>query len=119
MKHIGVAVAEKSENFAFPLTTIEARAGKPDMNALDLLFNEWKPEEVVVGLPLNMDGSETKFVAAVRRFADQLADQFGVQISLVDERLTSFEASQRTGDAMPDHAVAAQVIAESWLNGNL
>ena len=116
LKHIGVAVAERSENFAFALTSINAKNGKADEAQLASLFREWQPKELVVGLPLNMDGSATTIDAAVRRFANRLGTLFEVEVSLVDERLSSFEAAQRSKDNLPDHAVAAQVIAETWLN---
>ena len=65
-----------------------------------------------------MDGSETELVPAVRKFGEHLEDAFNVSVSYVDERLSTFEASQRTEEKKPDHAVAAQVIAETWLQEN-
>lgn len=115
LKHVGVAVAEESARFAFALTTLPAKVGKVDNETLESLFAQWHPERVVVGLPFNMDGSETELVPAVRKFGKCLEDAFNVTVSYVDERLSTFEASQRTEKEKPDHAVAAQVIAETWL----
>ena len=118
LKHVGVAVAEKSENFSFALTTLPAKVGKVDSKTLEPLFAQWRPERVVVGLPFNMDGSESELVPAVRKFGKHLAETFDVSVSFVDERLSTYEAGQRTDEAKPDHAVAAQVIAETWLQEN-
>ena len=118
LKHVGVAVAEKSENFSFALTTLPAKVGKVDSETLEPLFAQWRPEGVVVGLPFNMDGSESELVPAVRKFGKHLAETFDVNVSFVDERLSTYEAGQRTDETKPDHAVAAQVIAETWLQEN-
>ena len=119
LKHIGVAVAERNENFAFALTTLSTQEGRPGSPVMQALFAEWQPEQVVVGLPLNMDGTVTELNGAVKRFATQLEVTYGVPAVLVDERLSTFEARQRVADKVPDHQVAAQVIAETWLQQTL
>ena len=118
LKHVGVAVAEKSRNFAFALTTLPARAGKVERETLKPLFEQWLPKEVVVGYPLNMDGTDTTLIPAVKKFGLFLEHAFDVRVAFVDERLSTFEAGQRTDETKPDHAVAAQVIAETWLQEN-
>jgi len=114
LKHIGVAVGQSITRSASPLTTLAARNGKPDWTEVVTLVAHWKPSRLVVGLPLNMDDSESDMSANARRFADLLQRQTGLTVSLVDERLTSFEA--RGIDDKDSHAVAAVLIAQSWLS---
>ena len=74
----------------------------------------------MVGLPLNMDGSESPSSARARKFARRLHGRFGLPVAMVDERLSTREARERTGQSGPDPKVdsmAAVVIAEGYLNG--
>jgi len=88
------------------------------------LVDDWQPAFLLVGLPLNMDDTENAISLKARKFADQLAALTGLPVELVDERLSSREASDRTrtprtGKAEdPSHAEAARVIAETWLNSS-
>ena len=114
LRHIGVAVGQSITRTANPVTTLRATQGAPDWQALDAVVGEWQPDVLVVGLPLNMDDSESPMSERARQFADQLRKRYGIRMALVDERLSSFEAKQI--DADDDHAIAAQLIAETWLN---
>jgi putative Holliday junction resolvase len=113
LKHIGVAVGQSVTRTASPLTTIAARDGMPDWSDVERLIIEWQPTALVVGLPLNMDDSESEMSLKARTFAERMGLRFGVPIELVDERLTSF-AARETGSDRP-HEAAATMIAESWL----
>ena len=67
-KSIGVAVGQRITATARPLPALKAQDGKPDWNIIEKLLKEWQPEAVIVGLPLNMDGTEQppiKFMAAL------------------------------------------------------
>ncbi|MGD8418524.1 MAG: Holliday junction resolvase RuvX [Pseudomonadales bacterium] len=110
-KHIGVAVGQTVTRTASPLETI-ARA---DWAAVDRLVNEWRPSRLLVGLPLNMDDTESDMSARARRFAAELERRTGLPVALVDERLTSY-ASRGVADLRNVHAAAAALIAETWLN---
>lgn len=114
-KHIGVAVGQTVTRTASALQTISAREGKPDWTAVDRLVREWHPRRLLVGLPLNMDDTESDMSGQARRFANQLADRTGVEVTLVDERLTTY-ASRSAAEPGGNHAVAAALIAETWLN---
>jgi putative Holliday junction resolvase len=117
LKHIGVAVGQAVTRTASPLTTIAAREGTPDWSEVERLILEWQPSVLVVGLPLNMDDSESEMSLKARGFAERMGRRFGVPTELVDERLTSF-AARETGIDRP-HEAAATMIAESWLtDGN-
>ena len=88
-KSIGVAVGSAFTGTASPLAAIAAKEGVPNWQTLEKLIKEWQPEFCVVGLPLNMDGSEQPLTEMARKFANRLHGRFGVQIKLQDERLTT------------------------------
>lgn len=110
-KHIGVAVTEPRAGTASALVTVRATGGTPSWDRLDALVREWGPEGFVVGLPLNMDDTESEMSLAARRFGARLGERYGLAVDFADERLSTFEAVGRGGD----HATAAQIIAETWL----
>ena len=112
LKYIGVAVAERRHGTATAITTLRAREGVPVWDRLDALVRDWEPEGFVVGLPLNMDDSESDMSVAARRFGARLGHRYGIGVEFVDERLSTFEAAQRGGS----HETAALIIAETWLN---
>lgn len=92
-RSIGVAIGQRITGTARPLTAIKAQDGTPDWNIITRLLKEWQPETVVVGLPLNMDGSEQPTLTArARNFANKIHGRFGVAITLHDERLSTVEA---------------------------
>lgn len=115
LKHIGVAVALSEENLARGIATLAARDGQPHWPALDGLLDEWRPDCLVVGDPLNMDGSAGPMAARARDFGQQIAERYGLAVDLVDERLSTFEALSRGADQGDSHALAAETIAETWL----
>lgn len=120
LKRIGVAVGQELTGTASALTTISARDGKPDWEAIGRLIDEWRPDAVVVGLPLNMDGSDHELSRRARRFGNQLHGRYNLPAHFIDERLSSLEAeallkglSRRKGDI---DKLAARVILETWLS---
>jgi putative Holliday junction resolvase len=125
-KNIGVATGQTITSSANSLTPLKAKDGIPDWTHIEKLIQEWKPDLVLVGLPLNMDDSESELSARARKFANRLHGRFGVQIEMIDERLTSFEAK---GEVMnrggsrdyknnPVDSIAARLILESWFERN-
>ncbi|RWR01668.1 Holliday junction resolvase [[Pantoea] beijingensis] len=121
-KSIGVAIGQQLTGTARPLTAIKANDGIPDWNKIELLLKEWQPDHVVVGLPLNMDGTEQPLTARARKFANRLHGRFGVQVELHDERLSTVEAradlfSRGGFRALNKGSVDSQsavIILESW-----
>ena len=117
-KRIGAAVGQTITRTATPLETIPVRGTQPDWNAIDRLIDAWKPDALVVGLPLNMDGTEQPITAHARRFANRLHGRSMLPVHFTDERLSTREAwtrlveggSRRDG---PD-PIAAQIILEGW-----
>lgn len=91
-KSIGVAIGQRITGTARPLTAIKANDGTPDWTQFEKLLKEWQPELVVVGLPLNMDGTDQPLTDRARKFANRLHGRFGVKVALQDERLSTVEA---------------------------
>jgi len=124
MKNIGVAVGQELTKTANPLTVIKAREGIPNWDQIKTLLDQWNPQLLVVGLPLNMDGSEQEMTAAARRFGNRLNGRFHIPIDWQDERLTTFEALDQLGirSKMQSNKredvdrISAQLILQSWLN---
>jgi putative Holliday junction resolvase len=114
LRNIGVAVGQSITRTASPLITIKASNGTPNWDDLTALINEWQPTTLAVGLPLNMDDSESEMSGLARKFAKRLGRRFGLSVELVDERLTTFAAQRMDPDRA--HEVAAVLIAQTWLN---
>jgi len=119
-RKIGVAVGQTITGSATPLTTLRSRGERPDWPAIERLVREWRPNAAVVGLPFNMDDSETELAPRARRFARQIEGRFGLPVHLVDERLTTLEARGRLGKngaaGAGLDAMAAKLILETWLS---
>ena len=114
-KHLGVAYGQSITGTATPLPTIGMRNGKARASELRALIEQWRPTRLLVGLPLNMDDSESTVCTAARQFASELARISGLPVVMVDERLSSREANERLGGGRRDnHGMAAAVIAESY-----
>ncbi len=122
-KRIGVAIGNTLTGTARPLVVLKASDGAPDWQQLAALVAEWRPVQLVVGLPLNMDGTESELSTRARRFANRLGGRLSLPVTTVDERLSSFEArgeimrSARRPGARPEvDALAASLILETWLS---
>jgi len=116
LKTIGVATGQSITATASPLASISARNGKPDWSAVAELVAQWRINQLIVGLPLNMDDSESDMSTAARRFGAELKRRFGLDVQMVDERLTSRATAEFTkGNHAASHGLAAVLIAESWL----
>ena len=115
-KRIGVAVGQQVTQSATALTTVIARDGKPDWQAITRLIEEWKPDALVVGIPYHMDGSAQDMTQAARRFCRQLEGRYRLPVYEADERLSSYivESSQ-SGTGHELDPLAAQVILQDWL----
>lgn len=121
LKQIGVASGQTLTNTAEGITILKAVDGIPDWVQVEKLLQEWQPDLVVVGLPLNMDDSESDLSSRARKFARRLNGRFGIQVQMVDERLTSREAKmlgreQGTQDITKIDHIAASLILQSWLD---
>lgn len=112
---IGVAVGQGLTGTATPLGVIAVRNGAPDWNRIENLVREWQPSLFIVGLPLNMDGTDSEMSRHASRFARQLQGRFNIDAATMDERLTTREARELMEDGEAVDALAAKLIVESWL----
>ncbi|WP_339879572.1 MULTISPECIES: Holliday junction resolvase RuvX [Pseudidiomarina] len=123
---IGVAVGQTVTGTASPLTALKAKDGQPNWDAVAKLLADWQPELLVVGLPLNMDGTEQPLTDLARKFANRLHGRFGIKVALQDERLTTVAAKEdlfgRGGYKQLQKgkvdSAAAQLILEDFLSQN-
>ncbi len=122
-RRIGVAIAADPILGVQPLGALDRRSFAEDVEGLRAMLAGRGVERIVVGLPLNMDGSEGPAARAARGFADRLQRALGIAVELFDERLTSFEAEERLKGLPVGRrrrkpavdALAAAVILEGWL----
>jgi len=94
-KYIGVAVGQEITGLASPLGSIKANDGIPHWDSLTAYLTEWQPDFIVVGLPLNMDGSEQQLTKDARKFGNRIAGRFGLNVEFQDERLTTADAKEQ------------------------
>ena len=125
LARIGVAVGEFETAQANALTTIHAEGNRARFEAIGALIDEWRPVQLVVGLPLAHDGAPQERSPRCRRFANQLGGRYGLPVALVDERFSSAEAERLLTDAGHIRwqarkpvldAAAAQIILQHYLD---
>lgn len=122
LKNIGVAVGQSITGTAAPLQALKARDGIPNWEIIANLVKEWQPDAMVVGLPLNMDGTEQEVTLRAKKFARRLEGRYGVKVNTHDERLTTVDAKAElfarggyqalTKDKID--SISAVLILESW-----
>ena len=126
-KRIGLAVGDSETHLASPLRIIKTAVGEGAlMSELIAVISDYNIDELVVGLPLNMDDTESEQSKVARSFGLKLEQAAGKKVHFADERLTSFEAAQRLTELDPPRAkfkerrdaLAAQVILQEFLNSN-
>ena len=118
-KKIGVAVGQTSTFTSSPLQVISRKDNKVNWNEIIILLDEWKPELIIVGKPLNMDGTDSEIMKEVDRFFLKLKDIYDAKYEYIDERLTTFEARQILEDrnSLVD-ASAAKILIDNWFEQN-
>ncbi len=125
-RRIGVAVSDEGRRLATPLTTIEERDPARALAAAVALVEQEAPTLLVIGLPLNMDGTEGPMARASRDFAVALERRTEVPHAMWDERLSSHQAdvlmsgsglTRKKKKARRDR-IAAQCILTSWLESH-
>lgn len=127
LKRIGLALSDPTGTIASPLETLVRRAGKrPPITKLETIAREREADHLVVGLPLSLDGTESKWCAEVRSVGERLAERLSLEVSFIDERMTSVRAERAVrGLGLPKRkredkrridAAAAQLILQAWLD---
>ena len=122
-RQIGVAVGQMITGQARELCVLKAQNGVPDWQQIEALLQEWQPDALVVGLPLNMDGSPSEMSERAEKFARRLHGRYQLPVHTHDERLTTYEAKgqrlaqgQRGGyRERPVDAIAAALLLQGWL----
>ena len=125
-KRIGVAVGQQLTATATPLPIIEAPNKQLKWQAISDLIAEWQPAALIVGIPLNMDGSEQEMTALAQKFCRQLEGRYNLPVYPVDERLTSVAVKEQIADGEIEQkaseryqqidSLSAQMILQEWLN---
>jgi len=122
-KRIGVAIGQTITQTARPWGTLKAMNGEPSWPQVEKLIKTWQPDALVVGIPLNMDGTEQPLTQLARNFAKSLSVRLGLPVYGIDERLTTKDARDKLFTAGGYKAlqggqvdsVAAQLILQTWL----
>jgi putative Holliday junction resolvase len=120
-RRLGIAASDPLGILVYPAGVIQRRSLKYDLAVLSERLRELEASRVIVGLPLNMDGSVGEAARAAEQFARHVRDATGLEVELHDERLSTWEAEMRLKTG-PKHsrrsiavdAVAAVIILESW-----
>ena len=126
-RRIGVASGDTLTGTARALTALQCVPNVP-WPQIDRLVEEYRPRQFIVGLPYNMDGTPTLLTEASRRFAIELKSRYAQSVALVDERLSSREASEQLRDARARglkrrrttrediDMIAARILLERWFD---
>lgn len=121
-KRIGMAVGQTITQSATPLPLVHVINGEPTWEQIDKAMTKWQPCAIVIGIPVNMDGTEQHTTHLARGFANQLKARYKLPVHRVDERLTTatvkeeiftrggFKALQKANI----DSYAAKLILESW-----
>jgi len=136
-KRIGVAIGQELTSQASGLTTVLSIRQKPNWDEISKLIDQWKPDALVVGIPVHMDETEHEITLRAKKFCRQLQARYNLTLYEADERLSSFEAEanlqaqaqtqtkkgkrkgkgkQNRFDKSEIDRMAAQIILQGWLD---
>jgi putative pre-16S rRNA nuclease len=123
-KTVGVAVSDGLGLTAQPVTTLRRTSLRADLTELRRLAEQHGVDHAVVGLPLNMNGTEGPSAAEARRFGEAVGHSLGLRVEYWDERLTTTAANRVLLEANLSRArrravvdrVAATIILQGWLD---
>jgi len=125
-----VAFANRITGSAITLKTLATRNTEAVNHDIAALIKEWEPHTLVIGVPYNIDGTESRLTTLAVGFGLRLGERYGLPLDQVDERLTSMEArmiiaeQRRTGQRRRKtrrediDSLSAKLIAETWLREN-
>ena len=128
LRRIGVACGDTLSRSSSALEAVPVDLSGPRWQVIASLMRDWQPDMLVVGLPYNVDGSDSAMTSAARGFAAELALRYALEVALVDERYSSLEAEARLKSARESglrrrrvaksdvDAAAACVILERWFS---
>ena len=119
-KKIGVAVGQTITKSSSPLAVVFNKDNRINWDQILEIINEWQPQLMLIGKPLNMDGTDSDIMKEVDIFFKKLEKITKIPCEYVDERLTSFEARQNLIELKNDlvDAQAAKILIDNWLSEN-
>ena len=124
LKYLGIAASSRLIPRPFGITTLIAQSGKlKDWSKLEEILAEYKPHRILVGLPLNMDGSESEMSERAQAFGESLCSRTSIPVQFVDERLSSWEVRKMSQENSKNkqkktskiHEESACLIAQTWV----
>ena len=117
-KKIGVAVGQTETYTSSPLQIIYNEHEKTNWSEINILIDEWNPDLILVGKPINMDGTESDIMQRVDNFFKKLEKISNVDCEYIDERLTTFEAKEILGEdrVAEVDAHAAKILIDNWFD---
>ncbi|WP_239986705.1 Holliday junction resolvase RuvX [Fastidiosibacter lacustris] len=120
---IGVASGQMITKTATPIATISAKKGEPQWKELDKIIKQWRPTDIVIGLPIDAKDQETKITEQTRAFAEKIKQRYQKPVHLIPETFSTREARWRLEEVqnksnrhLKVDALAACVILETWMN---
>ena len=125
LKYLGIAASSRLIPRPFGITTLIAKSGKlKDWSKLEEILAEYKPHKILVGLPLNMDGSESEMSERAKAFGESLCSRTSIPVQFVDERLSSWEVRKMNQENSKNkqkktskiHEESACLIAQTWVS---
>lgn len=125
----GVAVGNSSTHTASALATLSGANMQQQWQDIDNIVHEWQPEQLLVGVPLQLEAPSKELVAEINSFMRKLKQRYDLPVELVDESYSSVEANERLKDLRQQgrkkklhkkeiDAQAAVIILERWLRGD-
>ena len=120
---IGIASGQMITRTATPIATIAAKQGEPEWHELDNIIKQWRPSDIIVGLPIDAKDQETKITEEARAFAQKVELRYQKPVHLISETFSTREARWRLEEVqnksnrhLKVDAFAACVILETWMN---
>lgn len=129
LKRTGVAVGNTVIGSATPECTLTSNDELPDWEGISKLFKEWQPSQIVVGMPIELDGTENPLKKRIDRFCNQIQGRYNIDVDQENEQFTSIEAAQRLKQLRQSgrkqkvskdevDKIAAAIILENWMQRN-
>ena len=122
-RHMGFAVGNSFIRTAAPIAPLVRKNEEKDFQYIKQLVDEYDIARIIIGYPLNMDGTKSETTLLVEQFAEQLKENINIETEFVDERLTSFEAHELLKSQHPDYkkrkkfldSVSALIILRTYM----
>ncbi len=129
LQRTGVAVGNTLTGSATPECTLQSKGEAPNWGEITKLIDDWKPSKIIVGMPIELDGSENPLQKRIIRFSNQLSGRYNISVEHENEQFSSIEAAQRLKQLRQSgrkqkikkeevDKIAASIILETWMKNN-